>query len=211
MGEALLTLPKPLYYSYNQEETCKFCSAQSHNTRVWDEERRALVRLTSKEANPFNFRKPRRVKDENKDGQAVLRFDFGPAGEPEDDGGEQVKSRKVLADFAYNGTSMAVDEDGVRQYQISTKRLAELAGHTGPIFGQSNAEENAMAWAEAVTVAQYAVQMQTVLNGYEGYKSLDGVLFKTAARAVDGSFGFKVCYCFANANTSEYSLSLIHI
>lgn len=210
MEASLFTLPKTDYDSYNQEDTCKFCSAQAHGTRAWDRRKGALVTLTSRQTNPFGFRKPRHVRRRGQGAQTVFCFDYDASDDFSHDGTnrEQVRSKKVLADFAYNGTSMFVDEDGVRQYQVNVSRLKELAELTGPVFDQENSEETVLAWSEAVTVAQYAIQMQMVLNGHESYSALDEILFKTVASAVDGSFSFKVCYCFAHMDTPEYSSAL---
>lgn len=204
METSFITLPNTAVHSYNQVDTCKFCSAAKHGTRAWSRDRRALVDIVGKGLTPFGYRRPKRVRLD-KQGAAALCFEFPQEDDPLPPGMdcEPAKSGKVLADFAYNGTVLMQGDGGVRQYQVDASRLRELAEHTGPVFGDDS-RESAQGWGEAVATAQYAVQMQMALNGHAGFSELGEILFKTEGIPTDGGPGFRLCYCFAAANTPEY-------
>lgn len=210
METSIITLPNMAVHFYNQADTCKFCSAAKRGTRAWSRDRRALVDIVGTGGlTPFGFRRPKRVRLDRQGGGASLVFEFPREDDPLPNGMdcEPAKSNKVLADFAYNGTVLTEDEDGLRQYQVDASRLRELAEHTGPVFGD-NSRESALGWGEAVATAQYAVQMQMALNGHASFSELDDLLFKTVGVPTDGGPGFRLCYCFAAANTPEYFAAL---
>ena len=209
METSFITLPNTSAHSYNQADTCKFCSAAKHGTKAWSRDRRAIVDIVGEGITPFGYRRPKRVRLDKQDGGASFVFEFPREDDPlpNDMDCEPAKSGKVLADFAYNGTVLAEDEDGLRQYQVDASRLRELAEHTGPVFGD-NSRESALGWGEAVATAQYAVQMQMALNGHASFSELDDLLFKTVGVPTDGGPGFRLCYCFAAANTPEYFAAL---
>lgn len=116
---------------------------------------------------------------------------------------EQEKGKKVLCDLAYNGAKLVHSDDERLEVQVSRDRVRELAQDLGPLYGL-DAEESLASWVEAITAAQYAVQIQLVLNGRLSPEALDGFISKTDAQRVGGGPGFTLCYCYASAKSGEY-------
>lgn len=116
---------------------------------------------------------------------------------------ERAKSKKVLCDLAYNGAKLVRSDDERIEVQVSKDRIRELAQDLGPLYGPGGTESLA-SWVEAVTVAQYAVQIQLTLNGRLPFEALDGFISKTVARRVGGGAGFTLCYCYASISSGEY-------